>query len=244
MAYKLDSNNTLNKHRCLIQSKSLLRKIYTNYYNEFKKVKVPVGPRVELGSGAGFIKEIIPETITSDVVSGNRIDKVFSAEKMPFRNNSVAVFYMFNVLHHIKNPEKALMEMQRSLKPKGKIVMIEPYNSKWGRFIYQNFHHETFDPSKKTWIIEGVGRLSDANGAIPWIIFVRDRNIFEKKFPRLNITIIKPHTPFLYLLSGGLSKYQLIPHLLENTFIKIERLFSPFNKHLGMFVTIVLKKVK
>lgn len=106
--------------------------------------------------------------------------KVVSATQMPFDDNSVAAFIMFDVFHHIKHCEQALLEIKRCLKPWGKIIMIEPNNSLWGRFIYKNFYHEHFD-ANRDWGIEVSGRLSDANIALPWIVFIRDKKIFENK---------------------------------------------------------------
>lgn len=241
--YKLNSKEALFEHKKLINKKGVLKKLYDDFYLIFKNSKYPKGEIVEIGSGGGFLKKIIPQVITSDVVRGSGIKEVFSAEKMPFKNSSVAAFTMLNVFHHIKNPEKALNEIQRCLKPNGKIIMIEPYNSLWGRFIYQNFHHELFDP-KTDWKIKGRGRLSDANGALAWIVFIRDKKIFNKRFPNLIIKTVKPHTPFRYLISGGLSKPQLLPSFFYPAIKLLEQLLSPINPLLGMFATIELEKIK
>lgn len=236
----LDSQEALLEHHQIIRSKGFLKCIYTDSYRLFKTAKIPKGPIVEIGSGGGFIKEIIPHAITSDVMKGPDIDKVFSATNMPFKNNSVAAFFMIDVLHHIKNAERALQEMLRSLKPGGKVIMIEPYNSLWGGIIYRYIHPERFDP-KAGWKISGKGRMSDSNTALPWIIFVRDRKLFKKRFPAVTL-IITPHTPLRYLVSGGLSNVQFLPTLFYPTVCSIETFLSPLNRYLGMFVTIELKK--
>lgn len=210
MKNNLDSPiTTLNRVK-LIKSKFILRNTYINFYKILKTYSkgLPPGKKIEIGSGGGFIKEVIPSTITSDVMKLKNCDMAFSAENMPFKNNSISCFYLMNVFHHIKNPKKALAEFQRCLKKGGKVVMVEPHNSLWSRFIYNNFHHENFN-TKAGWKIEGGGHLSNANGALPWIIFVRDRNKFEKLFPNLIIKYLLPHTPLMYLLSGGLSKPQV-----------------------------------
>lgn len=230
------------EHRRIIREKGLLKRIYIDFYQGLRPTELPAGPIVELGSGAGFIKKVIPKAITSDVISGSGIDRVFSATKIPFKNNSVSAFLMMDVLHHIKNPEKALREMERCLKPGGKIVMIEPYKSLWGGFIYKYLHHEHFDPDA-SWKVAGKGRMSGSNTALPWIIFVRDRKIFEKKFPNLKIQRVAPHTPFLYLLSGGLTKPQLLPTRAYPIAQLLEKSLAPLNSLLGMFVTIELEKV-
>ncbi len=237
----LDNQETLSLHARIIYKKLFLKKIYIDFYYELLNNRFPRGPIVELGSGAGFIKKINHQVITSDVVKGSNIDKVFSATKMPFKNSAISAFLMFDVLHHIKDTKKALNEMSRCLKKGGKIVMIEPYNSFFGRFIFQNFHHENFDPNAD-WKIQGTGRLSGANGALSWIIFVRDRKLFVDQFPSLKIVKVIPHTPLRYLLSGGLSHWWSFPSF-GYEFIKfLENIFNPLNSFFGMFVTIELEK--
>lgn len=241
----LDIPETTIESGKIIKNKLFFKKLYLDFYQIFKyysnkKIK---GKSLELGSGGGFIKEVLPKVITSDVIKLPMCDLVINAERIPFPNNSLSTIYMLNTFHHIKNPVKALKEFQRVLKKNGQIIMIEPYNSLWGRFIYKNFHYEGFDEYSKSWKISGTGPLSDANNAMPWIIFERDRVKFQQKFPSFTIEEFQPHTPFRYLLSGGLKKPQLIPSLLFNLTTKIEyQLTRPFSKYLGMFVTIVIKK--
>lgn len=238
----LDDPKILKEHRQLIRNKKILNKIYLDFYHQFKEISFPKGLIVEIGSGAGFIKKVMPLVITSDVIGTAGIDKIFSAEKIPFPTKSVAAFLMVDVLHHLKDVKKALKEMDRCLKVGGKIVMIEPFASLWGGLIYKYFHHEDFNPSS-SWRVTYKGRLSSSNTALPWIIFVRDRKKFIKKFPHLKIIRVSPHTPFSYLLSGGLSKPQLIPTFFYPFFHFLESLLSPFNHQIGMFVTIELEKI-
>jgi len=242
MKNTIDNKDTIISHAKTIRNKFILNMIYKDFYQKILSVNLPKGKIVELGSGGGFIKEINPKIVTSDVVHSKNIDKVFKAEKMPFKSSGISAFYLLNTFHHIKNPTKALTEMERCLKKSGKIVMIEPFNSPWARFIYQNFHQELFDPKTRDWKIMGRGRLSSANGAIPWVIFVRDVAKFTKKFPNLKINSIKPHTPFSYLVSGGLSRPQIIPSNWYNFFFRLEQLISPLNKIAGMFATYEIVK--
>ena len=227
----------------IIKRKFFLKKVYLDFYSIFKRLSkdVPNGKRVEIGSGGGFIKEVIPNCTTSDVMRLPNCDMEFPAEKMTFKDKSISAIYMLNTFHHIKNPQKALSEFSRTLKSGGKVVMIEPFNSIWGGFIYKNFHHETFD-TNANWKITKKGNLSSANGALPWIVFYRDRGKFLKIFPELKIVLFAPHTPFRYLLSGGFSLPQILPDFLYPFVLKLEKLLTPANKQLGMFVTIVLKK--
>lgn len=231
-------------HSQIIQKKPLLLDVYTSFYQEFAEVakRVPKkGFLVELGSGGGFIKKCLPSVITSDILSLSHIDRVFSAENIELEDLSVSAFFLLDVLHHIKNPRKFFKEVQRCLKPEGRLVMIEPANTFFGRFIRKNFHHELFNETAN-WESDGSRPMSDANLALPWIIFVRDRKIFEQEFPSLSIVRYEPHTPFRFLLSGGITYKSLVPKYLIPLVKFIERIVFPLNKFLGMHVTIEIKK--
>ncbi len=241
----LNDVSTTLLHAKIIKNKVFLKRIYTDFYQYFNNlVSSNTGERclVELGSGGGFIKEIISDVITSDIIALPNIDRQFSALKMPFEKNTVDAFLMINVLHHVDDSMSFFKEVDRCLKIGGKIIMVEPANTLFGRFIYKNFHHELFDPSGD-WGFESGGPLSSANGAIPWIIFYRDRQKFEKEFPNLKIKQLVSHTPFRYLISGGISMRQLLPSFMYN-FVKIfESILTPLNNYLGMFVSIEIEKV-
>ena len=229
-------------HKLRIRQKVFLRRLYTDFYLEFIRVSVPEGRRVELGSGQGFIKQIVPHAVTSDVVAGPDIDQVFSAEKMPYANASVSAFFMLNVFHHLKGPEKALTEMSRCLKVGGKVVMIEPYASFWGKLIYKYVHHERYAETKH-WQVKGADPLADSNLALPWMIFVRDRKVFEMRYPQLRINSQRPHTPLRYLISGGLTQWQFFPSAGYQLVAQIEKLLTALHPYIGMFTTIELEKI-
>ena len=61
---------------------------------------------VEIGSGAGFIKKIIPNTVTSEIISLEGIDMQLDATNLNFDNNSLDAILLLNVFHHISEPEK------------------------------------------------------------------------------------------------------------------------------------------
>jgi SAM-dependent methyltransferase len=239
----LDDPATTLLHGRILRSKPFLKNLYVDFYEQFKKaVQQPENKvLVELGSGGGFVKEVIPNIITSDILNGVDVDKVFSATDMPFEDAGVDAFFMFDVLHHIGEPRKFFAEAERCLRPGGRIVMIEPANTPWARFVYTNFHHEGFDP-KGDWELSKAGPLSQANGAIPWIIFVRDRATFEREFPRLKVVSLRNHTPMRYLISGGLTLRQLLPGFAYPVVRVLEWLLSPADNLLGMFMTVIIEK--
>jgi SAM-dependent methyltransferase len=85
---------------------------------------------LEVGSGRGYLQDIVPDytglDISKSVVS--RYHKPFvvaSATAMPFPDNSFDAIWTIWVLEHIPEPEAALREMRRVLKPGG-ILFLAP----------------------------------------------------------------------------------------------------------------------
>ena len=167
---------------------------------------------------------------------------MFAAEKMPFEDNSLKAIFMLNVLHHIPDSEQFFREAQRTLTKNGFIYMIEPATTVFSKFIYKNFHHEPFDEQLKEWKFASKGPLSDANGAIPWMIFKRDYPKFQQLFPYLELIAFNHHTPLKYLLSGGLSKPNMVPYFMYGAISRLEKALSPLRSKTALFQTIIVQK--
>jgi SAM-dependent methyltransferase len=241
--YPLDSPERTLYHRDIIISKKFLRELYIQWYNEFTK-EIPNLPNdifIELGSGGGFLKKLEPKVICTDILNLPNNDMTFSALDIPFEDNSVGGIFMVDTMHHIPDAEKFLNEVDRVLAKKGKLIMIEPANSLWGKFIYKNFHHEPFDLNGD-WTIPDKGPLSGANIALPWIIFERDKSIFKEKFPNLIIDNISYINPLLYLISGGVSYRQLLPNFMFPIINIIDKLLPKISKQISMFQLIKISK--
>ena len=237
----IDSPERTIIHGKIIKSKYSLFNLYVKWYKKIKElIKYQEdGVYIELGSGSGFIKEIMPSVQTSDILKLPNVDLNLDACKLPFPDNSIDGIILIDTFHHIPNVEAFLNESQRVLKEGGYIVMSEPYNSSWGKFVYSNFHHEPFD-TKANWTLDLNGPLSSANGALPWIVFERDSSTFSSKYPNLEIDYIEYHTPISYLISGGLSYKELFPNFIYKAILSIENKIS--NKWFSMFVYYRIKK--
>ena len=242
--YPLDSSERTLIHRKLISSKKFLRKLYEQWYDEFIREfdNLPNDVIVELGSGGGFLKELVPKVICSDLLELPTNDMTFSALDMPFEDCTAGGIFMIDTMHHIPNIELFFNEVNRVLAKNGKIIMIEPANSLWGRFIYRNFHHESFD-TRAGWTIPEYGPLSGANGALPWIVFERDKEKFVNKFPRLKLESISYRNPLLYLISGGVSYRQLLPEFMYSLINMLDHRLPKISRHASMFQLIKLIKI-
>ena len=237
----IDDPNTTIHRKKVIQQKPFLQKIYMEWYSQIKSVFASIeGPLLELGSGPGFMSEIVDNLISSEVFHIPGVDLVLDGQTLPFKNSSLGGIAMTDVFHHIPSVKNFLAEASRCIKPGGILTMIEPWNTPWARFVFSNFHPEPFITDAKNWEFETSGPVSGANQALPWIVFERDREDFLRNFPDWQIHSIKPGMPLRYLLSGGVSRRNLVPHFSYPFWEKLENRLSPWMDNLAMFAQITL----
>ena len=228
----------------IIQRKRLLKRIYTSWYRILGRA-IPEnsdGVVIELGSSTGFSKQVIRGVVTSDLVDADEVDVVFDGQYLPFKANSLRGIVMLDVFHHIPDVELFLSDATECIRAGGVIAMIEPWATSWSAVIYKYFHEEAFDRYADDWKFKKGGPLTASNQALPWIVFERDRAIFETKYKEWEIAGLTLHSPIRYLLSGGISMRALWPDKLYFIVNFIEYLLIPLNRYLAMFATIILKK--
>lgn len=160
---------------------------------------------------------------------------------LPFRDGSLRALILVDVLHHIPAVRRFFAEAQRCLVPGGCILLIEPWVSRWSKLIYKRLHHEPFRPDSTEWSFPSDGPLSGANGALPWILFARDRSQFEDEFPDLQIRLIDPGLPFRYLVSGGVSLRTIMPVFTYPIWQLIEAALRPWQSAWSMFAFIKIE---
>lgn len=234
----IDDPRTTLLRRRIIASKPFLRCIYSEWYAAIAGVLGERRKVLELGSGAGFFKEILPHAVTSEILSTQGVDLIADACALPFADGSLEAIAMTDVFHHIPDVGRFLSEATRCLGPGGKLVMVEPWHTRWSRWVYSRLHPEPFEPLAG-WEIPAIGALSGANGALPWIVFERDAALFAERFPRWRIARVAPIMPFAYVLSGGVSMRGLLPGWLYRPVRALESRLQP--SRWGMFALIELE---
>jgi len=212
----LDSEEATVKHWEILQTKKALRDLYAEIYRrmvELERLYITAegGVRLEIGSGGGFLKDFVPDLVTTDIKRVSFVDCQCSAYALPFADRSVKTIFCRDVLHHLGDIRRFFREAQRVLLLGGGIIACEPANTLLSRFFYKTFHHEPFRPSVEEWGFADTGPFSGSNQALPWIIFRRDRPQFEREFPHVDIVHSEKHTWLRYFLSGGVTFRQMAP---------------------------------
>ena len=230
--------------KTIILKRPLLKWCYDDWYARLlrdAKSAPPRGVIVELGSGGSYLKNLEPSIITSDVAE-NIAERVIDARSLPFADNSVRALLLTHVFHHIPDADAFFKEAQRTLIPSGVISMIEVAHTPFARFFFKNFHHEPYEDGCKEWSFAQNHSMLDSNQALSWMVFVRDRAEFEKRYPALKIETIAFLPWLTYLLSGGVTARYLIPNFLTKPLIGIERLLKPFISFFSLHWHVCVRK--
>jgi len=246
----VDEDQLLTIHRQILLEKPLMRHVFEDFYVEMMKrcdrnFDVE-GLEVELGSGAGFFKDMRPNLVSSDVRHGGHIDRVLDAQNLALPDASVRSLYATNVFHHLSDPEQFFLELIRVLSPGGGCILIEPHHGPVSSFIHTHLHtDEQFDCNMDGWKNpHAAGPLSGANQALAYLVFNRDRELFESKFGAyleiLEIRTLK--NGLRYLMSGGVNFRQLFPSFGEPLLKAIEWLLTPVLSVTALHQIIVIRR--
>jgi SAM-dependent methyltransferase len=239
----IDDARTTELRRRIIREKPFLRRIYEEWYRAIVAALPPVdGAVLELGSGAGFLDRLLPGLITSEILRCEGVRVILDGCQLPFRDASLRAIVMTDVLHHVPQPRRLFTDAARCVKTGGAMIMNEPWVTAWSKLTYKRLHHEPFQPKATEWEFPPSGPLSGANGALPWIIFKRDRAQFEREFPQWRIESVRPMMPFRYLVSGGVSTRNLMPSWSFGLWRALETALSPCMGAFGMFAFIKLTR--
>src|SRR5947207_5960324 len=91
----LDDPSTTALRRQIIQSKPFLRKIYDEWYGLLAgDLPGGAGRVLELGSGAGHLRQFVPDAITSEIFMCPGIDVVLDGQRMPLADGSLRAIVM------------------------------------------------------------------------------------------------------------------------------------------------------
>lgn len=230
------------------EKKTLLQKVYYDFYNLIKNsldfsVK---GSIVELGSGIGKIKDIIPDCITTDIFHNPWVDRVENAYKLNFQDKSVSNLILFDVFHHLEFPGNAFDEFHRVLNDNGRIIIFDPCMSTLGLITYGLLHHEPINIFKEISVyakgkkeIEESGYYASQGNA--YRIF-QNRKKYQALLSKWNVIKYKKYSAITYLASGGYSKPQLYPTSFYSFMKKMDSLYNLIPILFATRMLVVLKK--
>lgn len=223
---EIGSTEWFTAQRSIISSRPLIRATYDRWYSTMLADVQSVPPErpgkiLEIGSGSGYVKTLNPDVITSDVVPGNS-DLVIDAQNLPFEDASLRGILLTHVFHHIPDITRFLTEALRTLVDGGVIAMIDVAHTPLSRLLFGRFHPEDYRSDAATWSLDMSRPYGGANQALTWMLFKRDRRLFEDRFPDLSLETIELLPWLGYLFSGGATRRNLVPNALARVIIKVD----------------------
>ena len=211
------------------RQKPALRDIYLDLYRRMAAELVG-GKTLEIGGGAGLFKEFAPDVVTTDILTAPWLDLVADAQFLPFGSMSFDNIVMFDVLHHIEFPSRFFAEASRVLRPRGRIIMVEPAITPVSWPFYHWLHPEPVNLRADPLQEGQPDRSRDAfaaNQAIPTRLVGRDRQKFLTAFPEFKISERRWLSLLAYPLSGGFQAWCLIPQRCVAPLLRIEDCLAP-----------------
>jgi SAM-dependent methyltransferase len=209
--------------------KPSLRKSYRLFHQliENNLSSLSTGNVVELGSGIGNIKEVIPNCMRTDLFENPWLDRVDNAYALSFESASVSNLILFDVFHHLRYPGTAFEEFYRVLMPKGRVLIFEPCISLLGWVVFGLFHDEPValsDPiewmAPPSWMPDQIDYYAAQGNATR--IFVQGE--FNEKLSNWRISKSLQLSAISYVSTGGYSRPSLYPNAAYPLMRSVDRI--------------------
>ncbi len=193
-----------------------LRRVYRGFYRLIAShlSNLPSRRIVELGSGIGSIKDVIPDCLTTDMFMTPWNDQVENAYHLSFQSGTVSDLIMVDVFHHLEYPGTALAEFHRVLQSGGKVLIFEPFTSVLGLVVYGLLHSEGLRIHHKIQWLAPPGAELDfpayytSQGNATRVFSGRAHQEELEQWSRREVVRL---SAFDYLATGGYTRPQLAP---------------------------------
>ena len=226
-----------------------LRFIYGDLYGDVQRNCVE-GSVLEIGSGIAVSREFIQNVYTTDVAKTDYVEQAMSAYAIERVGDACwQNIFAVDVLHHLKQPLQFFESAADALAPGGRIILMEPAATLWGRLFYTLCHHEPIEPKQ----VQAPFNF-DANGVDDEFanmgmgvgLFRDHRAELATRLSGIGLRVkaVRYRDVFAYPLTGGYSKPQLLPTNALRVLARLEAWIPQcLYQFLGLRMVIVLEKV-
>ena len=224
--------------------KPQIRLVYQRWVKRIEKFLVD-GPALEVGSGSGLLKELLPDVILSDVFELPWLDRVVDCMEMPFDDDSLGVVISLDLLHHAGEPHEFLRETWRVLRPGGRVILIEPYITVGSYLSYKLRHHEDVNFKEyhaTTKRAKGKCDPWQGNLAMANLVFNRDLKQWDNLQPGLEIVHKELFSLFAFQAAAGFKPYAYVPHWVFKGLVKLDDWLWFLMPAVGYRIFVVLEK--
>lgn len=225
-----------------------LRAYYHSIYRFIASCVEFSGSALELGSGIGKIKDVMPNVTTSDIQQTRFVDRVVSAYDIEATAQKWDTIILTDVLHHLRYPFDFLKSASASLTEQGKIIICDPAATYWGRFMYGLFHHEpiTLNHVQPPFRFDADAASElFANGAMAYGMFCKHQEKTGGMLEALSLEVTEIHFRdyVAYFTTGGFSKPSLISPSRLSLLLKWESILPQWlGRRFALRMFVILRK--
>jgi SAM-dependent methyltransferase len=227
-------------------AKPVLRNVYREFHESIAAHLSDIeGESVELGSGIGNIKDVIPHCVRTDLFPNPWIDRRENAYFLSMGDASVANLILFDVFHHLEYPMSALCEFRRVLRGGGRLIVFDHAMSSVGGFFSRFVHHER-GGFGKPWKQE-IGTDEQLRDAGYYADHANAQRVFELHFEShlardwQRVAVVKT-VALKWLLSGGYRGPDLASRVSGETVSALQSVLDKAPKMFALRLLVVLEK--
>ena len=155
------------------------------YAHKFKDLRreLPPGAMI-LDVGAGFRYRHDPDIVTLEIFDYPSTDVIAFGDSMPFRSETFDIVYTNAVLEHVDNPFAVASEIERVLKPGGKLYSAIPFLQVEHGYPFHYFnatrmgHRRLFEDGFD------IHEVSVGGAGHPWHIIMRSLGLLRSGLPK------------------------------------------------------------
>tara|TARA_B100001059_G_scaffold132979_1_gene133072 strand:- start:263 stop:1009 length:747 start_codon:yes stop_codon:yes gene_type:complete len=172
--YKLEREGWWFKARLSILE-NYCQAIITNPYMKILNVGAATGATSEMLSKYGKVTSLEYDEFCCKFLKEKTGIEAINASltELPFENNSYDMICAFDVIEHIENDNKAVEEIYRVLKPKGKYFITVPaFQSLWSNHDVVNHHFRRYKKKQLNKLIESTNLKIDHSTYFNFWLFI------------------------------------------------------------------------
>jgi hypothetical protein len=133
-AYQSQKEILLNQERG--QNNPILRAIYREFHQAIASTAFESVRAFGGGTGSGNIKEVILHCLRTNLFPNPWIDQTENAYTLTFADGTVSDLILFEEFLHLRRLGTALREFERVLRPRGRLIIFDPFISLLGLIVF------------------------------------------------------------------------------------------------------------